>query len=264
MAKMNVTQWIERLKYIAANRKTSYNNKFPANCGLIYSDGSISFDCIGLVKSLINDPDIYKRTTPAGYYAVPGTNIADTTEIGILKLCSSISYKFTDLRAGDYLYKSGHGGVYVGDFTDSSGVVNVVECTVGWGANGVITSYVDSQGYRYNHKGGTNSGKWEAHGSLAKYINYTDTTISKGEVVMKPADSVAILIRYLPDVKLGSKNTTVKMLQEILKKYGWYTGLIDSYCGSMTVKGIKLMQTALGVTVDGYAGQETYTKLFIG
>lgn len=169
---IKVTDWINKLKYIEANRSTFYSNGFPENCGLIHKGGILSFDCIGLVKSLINDPSIATKTKPVGYYVTPGKVIPDTTEIGILQLCTDVSYSFKKITPGEYLYMDGHAGVFVGEFKDPSGVVNTIECTPAFGG-GVVTSYTDKSGNRFNAKGGYQVGKWAAHGKLSKYIDYT-------------------------------------------------------------------------------------------
>ena len=178
---IKVNDWIAALKHLALKRKTYYDNTYPCNCGEINPDGSISFDCIGLVKSLINEPDIAYKTSPAGYFVVPGQVIPDTTENGILNLCSDVKTTAFDKAApGEYLCMYGkHGGVYVGDFQDPSGTVNVIECTVEAFDSGVTTSYVTSDGRRFDHKGGTQYGKWDAHGKLDKYIEYEAGPILK-------------------------------------------------------------------------------------
>lgn len=182
---IKVKDWIAALKHLALERVTYYDNTFPCNCGEINPDGSISFDCIGLVKSLINELDIAYKTSPAGYYVVPGQVIPDTTtEIGILNLCSDVKYNnFLSATPGEYLYMDGHAGVYVGDFTDPSGVVNVIECTVASFDSGVTTSYVDNNGIRWNHKGGYTERAWKAHGKLDKYIDYSNKKMVRYDVV---------------------------------------------------------------------------------
>ena len=171
---IKVKDWLKALFHLALERVTYYDNTFPANCGEINPDGSISFDCIGLVKSLINELDIAYKTSPAGYYVIPGQVIPDTTEIGILNLCSDVHYNnFLSAAPGSYLYMAGHAGVYVGEFTDPSGVCNVIECTVASFDSGVTTSYVDNEGVRWNHKGGYSERKWVAYGKLDKYIDYS-------------------------------------------------------------------------------------------
>ena len=169
-----VKDFIKGLMHLALERVTYYDNTYPCNCGEINPDGSISFDCIGLVKSLINEPDIAYKTSPAGYFVRPGQVIPDTTENGILQLCTGVSTSnFLKAVPGSYLCMYGrHAGVYVGEFTDPSGVCNVIECTVASFDSGVTTSYVDNDGIRWNHKGGYKEGKWDAYGMLTKYIDY--------------------------------------------------------------------------------------------
>lgn len=171
MAKLKVDDLIKGLKYVEANRRTFYSNQFPYNCGYIHANGQQSYDCIGLVKCPINEPDIFYKTAPVGYYVKPAKVIPDTTELGLLNLCTEVSYDFSKIAKGEYLYMNGHGAWYVGEFSDASGVVNVIECTPAFGG-GVVTSYVDAYGFRWNHKGGYQAGKWEAHGKLSKYIEY--------------------------------------------------------------------------------------------
>lgn len=171
---IKVKDFLKALFHLALERVTYYDNNFPSNCGEINPDGSISFDCIGLVKSLINELDIAYKTSPAGYYVKPGQVIPDTTDIGILNLCSDVHYNnFLSAAPGSYLYMAGHAGVYVGEFTDPSGVCNVIECTVASFDSGVTTSYVDNEGVRWNHKGGYSERKWTAYGKLDKYIDYS-------------------------------------------------------------------------------------------
>ena len=188
---IKVEDWIKALKHLALNRVTYYDNNFPSNCGEINPDGSISFDCIGLVKSLINELDIAYKTSPAGYFVTPGQVIPDASENGILYLCSSVSTSGFDKAApGEYLcmYEK-HAGVYVGPFQDPSGWCNVIECTVEAFDSGVTTSWVEPDGRRFDHKGGTQYGKWDAHGKLDKYIDYTGkpekTTLKVTKITIK-------------------------------------------------------------------------------
>lgn len=168
MAKMTSQNWCERLAHLAKNRISLYVNSFPGNCGLIGPDGLISFDCIGMVKSVINEPDIVYKTAPQGYYVTPGKVIPDTTEKGILDLCTDVKwYDFSNMTPGEYLYMDGHAGVYIGEYGD----INVVECTAAW-TTGCVFSYVDAAGNRFQHKGGPRSGAWSAHGKLTRYIDY--------------------------------------------------------------------------------------------
>lgn len=170
MSKIPYKKVIKDMKYIEG-RDTLYSNHFPANCGYIYYDGSISFDCIGLIKSYINNPSIAYKTSPAGYYVEPGQVIGDWGEIEILNHCTDVSANFTSVPKASYLYMPGHAGLFVGQYVDPSGIVNTIECTAAMGG-GVKSSYTDKYGYRYDHKGGECLGRWEKHGKLSAYIEY--------------------------------------------------------------------------------------------
>lgn len=176
MAKLNVDDFIKGLKHLAMDRVTYYDNSFPANCGEINPDGSISFDCINLIKSVINEPDICYKTSPAGYFVRPGQKIPDYDEIHLLNdCCTGVQWgRFTHALKGSYLYMSGHAGIFCGaEFRHGNGIVNCVECTTDFGDNGVTTSWMDIKtGRRYDHKFGTEWRAWEAFGNLTNYIDY--------------------------------------------------------------------------------------------
>ncbi len=166
---MKAYDFIDRLKHLLLNRNTFYCNSFPGNCGEIHEYGILSFDCIGLVKSVINDPDIVYKASPVGYYVVPDQIIPDYSELQLLNLSDPVWNYFYNLIPGEYLYMEGHAGIYIGDL----GNVNVIECTTAWGINGVVCSYIDPMtGGRYDQKGGTLCGVWEAHSKLTPFIDY--------------------------------------------------------------------------------------------
>ena len=71
------------------------------------------------------------------------------------------------------------------------------------------------------------------------------------------------VIDSLPTIKYGVSGPMVRALQTILAKYGWYADRIDGSAGPNTVAGIKLLQTGLGVYVDGIVGPETWSKLLL-
>lgn len=170
--KQKAKDFCEHLIFMAKNRESYYDNSFPFNSCYIHERGVISADCIGLVKGLINDSDIWKKLKPAGYYVTPGQIIGDLSEDGILNECQNVSGDFNKLLPAEYLYMAGHAGVYCGEFEHAGGICNVVECTTDFGDNGITSSYVDSSGRRFDHKGGTEWRSWEKHGMLTKYIEY--------------------------------------------------------------------------------------------
>lgn len=177
---MNAKEFVDDLKKLVTNRSTYYSNHFPENCGMVHGNGVLSFDCIGMVKSVINDPTIVDRYNPVGFYVIPGQVVPDISEYGILSECDSVKWGFFDEAVvGAYLYMSGHAGIFIGGL----GNVNVIECTYvpTWGANGVVCSWVDADGTRRDQKNGTIIGRWEAWGKLSKWINYSYWYKKNGE-----------------------------------------------------------------------------------
>lgn len=172
---IKVEKMIKDLKYLEAKRWTSYGQPYPYNCGYIWPSGCMSFDCINMIKSYINDPVVVYRTGPAGSFVKPGTVIPDTTETGILELCSGRSRDFKKIKPGAYmLYDTlGHASMYVGEFSDPSGVVNTIECCNDPVGCGVVTSYTDAQGRRWDHKDGSCFGRYIEYGYLTRYIDYS-------------------------------------------------------------------------------------------
>lgn len=62
-------------------------------------------------------------------------------------------------------------------------------------------------------------------------------------------------------VKSGSTGDTVKMLQKLLKDWGYNPGAVDGIFGPKTLKAVKQFQTDLGLDVDGIVGPKTWAML---
>lgn len=184
---INAKDYTDRLTYLVRDRRTLYNNHYPYNCGYIWPAGQISFDCIGMVKSVINEPDIVYRTQPAGYKVIPGRVIYDSTERGLLALCSGVRWgDFNKVANAEYLYMEGHAGIYLAGNPD----VNVIECTTDWNG-GVVASWVDPDGTRRSWREGAPLGRWEAHGKLDRYIIYKEEKAKKKTLKEVAAEVIA-------------------------------------------------------------------------
>lgn len=152
------------------------------------------------------------------------------------------------LQEGDILWSNGHhvatwdggNGVYEAAPENSHGICDNGKTGVGrW-----------SRHTYYNCGTGTNN--WSCIYRIKEEAE---------EVKMDRQFNLDTIIKYLPVIKYGSKGDYVKCLQTILQKYGWYAGDIDGHAGNMTVNGIKLAQTAVGLYTDGICGEKTWTRL---
>lgn len=61
----------------------------------------------------------------------------------------------------------------------------------------------------------------------------------------------------------GSTGSTVKTIQQKLKKWGYYTGAVDGIYGSKTVEAVKYFQRKNNLVVDGKAGPKTLSAMGI-
>lgn len=287
MAKIKADDFVKMAKHVES-RATMYWNQFPYNCGYVHANGVQSYDCNNFVKSLINDPNI-AYSTEVGDYAVPGTVIADVSEWGLLCLCEDVTWwNFSNCIPAEVLYMTGHIGLFVGEYNDPSGTVNVIEATAAMGG-GVLSSYVDANGYRYDHKGGTNLGRWEAHGKLRAYIEYEepspkiDEDGEFGRATITLAQNV--LGKDYPMVKTDAKGVmkgqiksliqknvpsavggawlydgggcnTVKAIQTVLQKHKLYADKLDGIWGYNTSIGLQKFLNKFGynLVVDGIFG----------
>ena len=170
MVIMTSSEFVERAKVLAA-RKTYYKNKYPDNLCYIHQDGRTSADCVNLYKAILNGYDVYKNEV--GYYQRNLSNTGDCTEARLIAQCNDVSSDFSKLVEGEprILYMKGHIGAFVGKNIINGHEYNVIECTASWGG-GILYSYVNEKGERYNHKNGARNGRWTQHGRMDKWVSY--------------------------------------------------------------------------------------------
>ena len=63
--------------------------------------------------------------------------------------------------------------------------------------------------------------------------------------------------------RYGSSGSEVTTIQTKLRRWGYYSGAIDGFFGSQTLKAVKLFQSKNGLTVDGIAGTKTLNAMGI-
>ena len=64
-------------------------------------------------------------------------------------------------------------------------------------------------------------------------------------------------------VSSSSNTADIKVVQQKLKTWGYYTGIVDGIYGTKTTAAIKKFQSANGLTADGIAGTKTLEKMGI-
>jgi peptidoglycan hydrolase-like protein with peptidoglycan-binding domain len=64
-----------------------------------------------------------------------------------------------------------------------------------------------------------------------------------------------------PTIKVGSTGLAVRRAQNRLSLGGFDTGGVDGTFGTNTESGVKALQTATAIAVDGIVGPETWKKI---
>ena len=155
---------------------TNYKAALPYNCLYHATNDVLWGDCVCTTKSAIWG----KLTIPekGKNWHLPGKyGLEDLTCEQLIAACSDVNSDFTKLIPGECLWMNGHIGTYVGDFSfkfnGKEWFCNVIEATAGF-EHGILATYVDANGNRYNGKGGEAGGKWLKHGRLSNWIDYSD------------------------------------------------------------------------------------------
>lgn len=157
---------------------TGYWNNFPYNLGY-YHGSYYTFDCVNLLKAVLNGWEDY---TTVGDYVHDLSRTGDVNEWQFISECRGLSTDFTQMNVCSALYMQGHIGCYMGgEFTRGGLVYNTIECTSGsLAGDGVVASYVDTNGIRYDHKGGTMIGQWSHNGLLTGWLEYDVQFVDPG------------------------------------------------------------------------------------
>ncbi len=92
--------------------------------------------------------------------------------------------------------------------------------------------------------------------AIAVLLGISGFTIYKVE--SDNARTVAVAV-----ISQGSRGETVKLIQQKLKRWGYYNGAIDGIYGSATKKAVKYFQSKNGLTADGIVGNKTLAALGI-
>ena len=94
------------------------------------------------------------------------------------------------------------------------------------------------------------------YATSSSYVTTVMNTVNK---YVLPSLNVTVKESY-PTIKKGSKNLTVKTLQEKLNKLGYQIS-IDGIFGTKTEIAVKDFQTKNKLVPDGIVGKKTWEKL---
>ena len=203
----------------------AYNRQKARKAKIDAADGNtFAFDCCGVIKSILwgfcGDPS---KTYGGAVYQSNG--VPDLNESGLLKECTGVSTNFNNVVKGEYLYMSGHCGIYIGGG-------KVVECTPIL-EDGVQITELSMR-------------KWLKHGKL-KYVDYG--------TIIKVVPPVA-----KPTLRLTSKGMQVYYLQQDLNYLGAKID-VDGIFGAKTAKALIDFQKKYKIGVDAIYGPESYNKM---
>lgn len=76
------------------------------------------------------------------------------------------------------------------------------------------------------------------------------------KVESEKAGTVAVAV-----ISQGSRGETVKLIQQKLKRWGYYKGAVDGIYGPATKAAVKYFQSKNGLKADGIAGNQTLAAL---
>ena len=250
---MKQQQFIEMLE-LAHNVPNFYNNTPGKNLGYHWENGSFSFDCWNLIKVVLAG---WNATNPVGTNVAP-TVTGDVDGATLLGKCSGRSKDFSKCRIPGtylYIYSSPHAGVYVGETTIQGKIYNVIECTGAWGG-GVLYTFMDEKGYRYQYKGGPkNRYKWEEYG-LLPWVEYESASVPAAPVP-EPVPSTTEYVSYTVKPndtlsKIATKYSTT--VDKILQANPQITNPNLIYPGQVLKIPVKTQQSS----TSGDSGEKVY------
>lgn len=202
-----------------------YNKKRAAMINAASND-TFAFDCCGLVKGIIWGfvGDTSKVYGGADYAS---NGMPDVGEKAILNMCINLSDDMSLIEVGEFLYMSGHCGIYAGGG-------KVVESSPAW-KNGVQITDLAQR-------------KWKTHGLLPQ-ITYNQITPVKKPDAAKPI------------LRQGNKGAQVKLLQEDLNFLYNANLALDGQFGPLTKQAVINFQGKNNLVKDGIYGPLSYNAM---
>lgn len=227
----NKTRYTTNHKY---NMKAARTKKIMAA-----SDDTFGFDCVCLIKGILWGWS--GKTSTAYNYggaAYKSNGVPDYGANQMISVCSDVSTDFFDIVPGEVVWMKNHIGIYIGNGL-------AVECTPSWQDKVQITAVSN-----IGKKAGYNARKWTKHGKLP-YVSYDDAVVPEVKISVLEWQLAAIADGYkFP--KYGADGKWGAECESVAKKAVCKQGL------TYTNKNLtRLVQEAVGVTVDGKYGSKT-------
>ena len=97
-------------------------------------------------------------------------------------------------------------------------------------------------------------------------MNFSRRRLLAALAVLFAVNIVLILIAQSAQAatyRQGSSGEQVRVIQDKLKRWGYYDGAVDGIFGSATAKAVRSFQKSNGLTVDGIVGKNTLRALGI-
>lgn len=175
------------------NRYIFHSNKYNKSSArskkiIAATTDTFGFDCVCLLKGLFWGWCGDKNKVYGGAYYPSKNHPSEVPDVGANtmfdKYCTGKSANFKNIVPGEFVWMSGHIGVYIGDGL-------AVECTPIW-KDGVQITAVGNIG----KKSGYNTRTWTKHGKSV-FLNYSSKpepkpTPTPKPTAIKPGDSVIV------------------------------------------------------------------------
>ena len=87
--------------------------------------------------------------------------------------------------------------------------------------------------------------------------------LSAGGVAVYKTNYQTNEIVAVATISQGSRGDTVRLIQQKLKRWGYYNGPVDGIFGTKTTAAVKYFQRKNGLTADGIVGKKTLAALGI-
>ena len=212
------------------------------------SADTFAFDCSGLVKGLLWG---WNGDTSDKYGGVKyqSNGVYDLSANEIIKVCKDVSDDFSNIMIGEFVWISGHDGIYIGNGL-------VAECTHRW-KDGVQITAVHNIGVKSGYNGRT----WTKHGKLPWITYISDSNDDNNQEQNLKDGEFEVVLRVIDSKSKGDDVRAMQILLEGNGCKGAMNSALYGSSGSKTVASIEMFQRKVGLPVTGKCDEATWNKL---